>query len=285
MSVDYPNLIFLHELPTVPGLSGQDLVYLEQPNGDGTYTSYSISLSALFGWSGASGGGGGGNGASGYSGISGYSGAAGAHGISGYSGAAGTDFVFSSDLTVSLNTGYTFGQYKNGDVIPATGKTVQEVIEMAISGTPGPTPTPGPSPTPTPTPSATSTPTPTPTRTPTPTPTPTAGGGVIYYGSSLAVPTTADALTALNSTLTTGPNPFILNTGTVYNNFTVAIPNTNALLNIIDLDALNVNLTSYYNTTHVVTINVNGTPTSYYAYTMTNAIPYSPSHRHQITFN
>ena len=82
MSVDYPNLIFPHELPTVPGLSGQDLIYLEQPNGDGTYTSYSVSLSALFGW----GGGGGGSGVSGYSG---YSGVIGNSGYSGYSGAAG----------------------------------------------------------------------------------------------------------------------------------------------------------------------------------------------------
>ena len=309
MSVDYPNLIFPHELPTVPGLSGQDLIYLEQPNGDGTFTSYAISLSALFGWSGNSGGGGGGgSGISGYSGFSGaqgtqgvqgiqgISGFSGLQGISGYSGMAGSDYVFPTNLTVSLSPGYTFGQYKNGDVIPAAGKTVQEVIQLAISGVVAPTPTPTPTnpvtstPTPTPTIVATSTPTPTPTptiaatSTPTPTPTPTVLAGIIYYGPSSSVPTTSADLVALNSTLTNGSNPFLLNTGTSYNNFTVAIPNTNSITSIIDLDAFNVQLLSHYSNTRVINVEVNGASVTYYAYTMTNGIPYNPSHRHQVTF-
>ena len=288
MSVDYPNLIFPHELPTVPGLSGQDLIYLEQPNGDGTYTSYSVSLSALFGW----GGGGGGSGVSGYSG---YSGVIGNSGYSGYSGAAGTNYTFPTNLAVTLSAGFTFGKYKNGDIIPAAGKTIQDVINLAINSvtTPTPTPTGAPSSTPTPTPTinitqtptATPTPTPTPVATSTPTPTPTPTGAIIYYGASLAVPTTSAALVLLNSTLTTGSNPFILNTGTVYNNFTVAIPATNSLASVIDLDAFNLNLTSYYQSTaSVINVNVNGTPKVYYAYTMTNGIPYNPAHRHQVTF-
>ena len=288
MSVDYPNLIFPHELPTVPGLSGKDLIYLEQPNGDGTYTSYSVSLSALFGW----GGGGGGSGVSGYSG---YSGVIGNSGYSGYSGAAGTNYTFPTNLAVTLPAGFTFGKYKNGDIIPAAGLTIQDVINLAINSvtTPTPTPTGAPSSTPTPTPTinitqtptATPTPTPTPVATSTPTPTPTPTGAIIYYGASLAVPITSAALVLLNSTLTTGSNPFILNTGTVYNNFTVAIPATNSLASVIDLDAFNLNLTSYYQSTaRVINVNVNGTPTVYYAYTMTNGIPYNPAHRHQVTF-
>ena len=49
MSADYPNLIYPHELPQVPAgpLSASDILFLERDNGDSTYTSYSVTLSAL----------------------------------------------------------------------------------------------------------------------------------------------------------------------------------------------------------------------------------------------
>lgn len=47
--------------------------------------------------------------------------------------------TFSSDLIVSLPGGKTFGRYNSGDVIPATGKTPAEVIQMAISAPINPT--------------------------------------------------------------------------------------------------------------------------------------------------
>jgi len=322
MSVDYPNLIYIHELPTTPGLSGQDLIFLDHPNGNGTYTSYSVSLSALFGW------GGGGAGVSGYSGYSGHT------GVSGYSGYSGVTYVYPSNLTVSLPVGYTFGKYKNGDVIPAAGLTIQDVINLAInsSTTPTPTPTGAPSNTPTPTPTPTiaptstptstptvtptptiaptstptstptvtptptiaptSTPTPTPTATPTlsptatPTPTPTATPlpGTIYYGPSSIVPSTSSQVLALSSTYISGANPFIMNTGTLYNNFTVALPATNNLVSIIDLDAFSIDLTVNYNEV-MFNVNIGGTPTMYKVYTLTNSIPYSRNHRHEVTFS
>lgn len=40
--------------------------------------------------------------------------------------------VFSSDLVVNLMNGKTFGKYMNGQTIPSKGKTVKEVIEMAV---------------------------------------------------------------------------------------------------------------------------------------------------------
>ena len=294
MSADYPNLIFPHELPVVPALSGQDLVYIEQPNADGSYTSYSTSLSALIGytrgtsgysgysghsgvgisgvsgisgysgsgvsgysgysgatgsgitvkgvvptytnlpgypasyggevgdayitvdtghlwvWDGSSwidtGGIQGQSGYSGYSGVSGYSGTAGTNGTSGtsgYSGASGSNYTFPSNLLVQLNNGKSWGRYVNGDTIPAAGKTVAEVILLAISE---PTPTPtatgaGPTPTATPTatpvvptPTATLVPTatpvpPTPTATPvhTPTPTPTSVTPTVLLTTSSTV--------------------------------------------------------------------------------------------------
>ena len=68
MSVDETNYVYPHELPYVQPLP-TDLILLDQPNGDGTWTTYSTSLSALSsaGFTGPAG-------LSGYSGTSGYSG-------------------------------------------------------------------------------------------------------------------------------------------------------------------------------------------------------------------
>jgi hypothetical protein len=40
--------------------------------------------------------------------------------------------LFTSDISVSIKDGKTFGQYKNGDTIPASGKNANEVIIMAL---------------------------------------------------------------------------------------------------------------------------------------------------------
>lgn len=47
-------------------------------------------------------------------------------------GLGGAGLVFDTDLTVSLSNGKTFGKYTNGQVIPSTGKTANEVIQMAV---------------------------------------------------------------------------------------------------------------------------------------------------------
>ena len=312
MSADYPNLIFPHELPVVPALSGQDLVYIEQPNADGSYTSYSTSLSALIGytrgtsgysgysghsgvgirgvsgisgysgsgvsgysgysgatgsgitvkgvvptytnlpgypasyggevgdayitvdtghlwvWDGSSwidtGGIQGQSGYSGYSGVSGYSGTAGTNGTSGtsgYSGASGSNYTFPSNLLVQLNNGKSWGRYVNGDTIPAAGKTVAEVILLAISE---PTPTPtatgaGPTPTATPTatpvvptPTATLVPTatpvpPTPTATPTATPVPPTPTATPVPPTPTATPTATPVVPTPTATLVPTATP------------------------------------------------------------------------------
>lgn len=48
-------------------------------------------------------------------------------------GGTGSNYVFPSDITVSIAAGKTFGKYCNGDVIPASGKTANQVILMALS--------------------------------------------------------------------------------------------------------------------------------------------------------
>jgi hypothetical protein len=111
---------------------------------------------------------------------------------------------------------------------------------------------------------------------------------LIFYAPVAIQPTDSTGVRAIGSVsgtkiFTDNGNPWTLNTGTTYNIFTVAMPATLSITQVLDLDALNANITaSYVNST----FNVNdyyGTAVSYHVYTMTNAIAYSPSHRHQIT--
>ena len=48
------------------------------------------------------------------------------------SSGGGSD-VFTEDITVSIAAGKTFGKYENGDVIPASGKTSNEVILLSLA--------------------------------------------------------------------------------------------------------------------------------------------------------
>jgi hypothetical protein len=106
----------------------------------------------------------------------------------------------------------------------------------------------------------------------------------IFYGPSSSVPGTSAAVRALPSNrFTDAGNTFILNTGSTEVNYTVAMPATMSLVSVIDLDALNANITANY---ILSTFNVNdagGTPVSYKVYTMTNGVAYASNHQHQIT--
>jgi len=107
---------------------------------------------------------------------------------------------------------------------------------------------------------------------------------VVFYGPSASAPANSAGVRALSGKrFTDAGNTFTLNTGAVQTIFTVAIPATMALTQVLDLDALNANITANYT---LSTFNVNdggGTPVAYKIYTLTNAIPYSADHRHQIT--
>jgi hypothetical protein len=106
----------------------------------------------------------------------------------------------------------------------------------------------------------------------------------LFYGPSASAPADSTAVRALpNKQFTTYSNPFTLNTGTTYTNFTVAMPATLSLSSVIDLDSLNIDITSSY---ILSTFNVDdggGTAISYKVYTLTTGVAYSPSHRHQVT--
>lgn len=106
----------------------------------------------------------------------------------------------------------------------------------------------------------------------------------IFHGPSATAPINSANVRALpNNQLTNAGNVFILNTGTIEKIFTVALPPGKTLVSVIDLDALNANITANYVLT---TFNVNdagGNPVSYAVLTMTNAVPYGTNHQHQIT--
>ncbi len=113
---------------------------------------------------------------------------------------------------------------------------------------------------------------------------------IIFYGPSSSAPATSSSVRALpNRMFTDGSNPFNLLTGSVERIFTAAMPAGLSISQVLDIDALNANITANY---ILSTFNVNngaGIGTSYHVYTMTNAIPYSAggtpagNHRHQIT--
>jgi len=109
-------------------------------------------------------------------------------------------------------------------------------------------------------------------------------GYLIFYGPSSSAPTTSANVRALPSRLfTTGNNTFTLNTGSTEINFTVAIPSTESISEVIDLDALNANITSQYVNNAFNVDDAGGTAVSYNVYTMTQAAAYSSNHRHQVT--
>jgi len=106
---------------------------------------------------------------------------------------------------------------------------------------------------------------------------------VIFHGPTPIVPTNSDDVRALPSKLfVNGNNPFNLVTGTTEKIFTIAMPATLSLDEVNDLEALNIEITQSYN---LAAFNVNdsgGTVVSYNVYTLSNAIPYSVSHRHEV---
>ena len=114
---------------------------------------------------------------------------------------------------------------------------------------------------------------------------------IIFYGSSVSAPSTSANVRALTGKIfTNGSNPFNLNTGTINSIFTVAMPSTLSLTQVMDLDALNdIITTSYILNGSLTTIqDYAGNNASYKVYTMTNSLPYTDKpapvgHRHQIT--
>ncbi len=108
---------------------------------------------------------------------------------------------------------------------------------------------------------------------------------LIFFGSVAQAPANSNAVRALSSKIfTDGSNPFSISTGTVNKVFSFAVPASTNIVNVIDVDALNANITTSYVKSTFNVLDFGGTAVSYDIYTMTNAEPYSPNtHNHQVT--
>lgn len=114
----------------------------------------------------------------------------------------------------------------------------------------------------------------------------------IFYGPVASAPVNSAGVRALPTRAFTNvlSTPFILNTGTTLNIFTVALPTAVAahdvITQVLDLDALNANITSNYINNPFTVNDPSGNGSTYNVYTLTNAVPYTDvptGHRHQIT--
>ena len=106
----------------------------------------------------------------------------------------------------------------------------------------------------------------------------------IFYGPSEFTPTDQAAVRSLPSkTFIDSANPFNLETGSSYKNFTVALPTSQVITEVLDLDALNANITANYTLSNFDIVDGGGTAVNYNVYKMSNAIPYTSNHRHKIT--
>ena len=81
------------------------------------------------------------------------------------------------------------------------------------------------------------------------------------------------------------PNPFVLNAGTEFKNFVVALPENLTISEVIDLDLLGGQsiLASYAAQTDINVDDREGGTKAYNIYVMTQGITYGSNHRHSIT--
>lgn len=113
---------------------------------------------------------------------------------------------------------------------------------------------------------------------------------LIFYGPAASAPNNSSSVRALSDkgfvagSLKLG-TPFNLNTGNTQSIYTVALPSGSTISQVLDLDALSANITSNYINNSISVNDYGGTATNYNVYTMTNSVPYSSNHRHQVTWS
>ena len=108
----------------------------------------------------------------------------------------------------------------------------------------------------------------------------------VFFASVAVVPTNSSEVRVLaNSRFTNSGNVFNLDSGLINKTFCLVIPALNNLVSVVDLDALNANLTSSYILSYIQVADASGALVNYKLYTMSQAIPYPSNHRHQITIN
>ena len=105
-----------------------------------------------------------------------------------------------------------------------------------------------------------------------------------FYGASSSAPTNSAQVRALPSSAfqTANANTFTLNTGTVEQNFYVALPPSITISAAIDLDAFNAPM-PYILSGTVSVLDAGATSRTYNLYALTLGAPYASNHRHEIT--
>jgi len=107
---------------------------------------------------------------------------------------------------------------------------------------------------------------------------------ILYFGSESAAATTSNDVRGLsNKRFPSAGDTFDFNTGNTLRFFNVAIPDGETISSVIDLDALNANITSSYINNPFNVQDFGGNNKLYNVYTMEVAVPYSSSHTHRIT--
>jgi hypothetical protein len=107
----------------------------------------------------------------------------------------------------------------------------------------------------------------------------------IFYDAVSTFPTDSTTARALsNSRFSNSGNSFTLNTGSTLTKFCIILPPGKTLSSVIDQDALNLDITSQYVQSAITVNDAAGTPVSTYKiYAMSQSVPYSSNHRHNIT--
>ena len=109
---------------------------------------------------------------------------------------------------------------------------------------------------------------------------------LVWQGAAATVTNSAEIKALPASFFRTGGTTFTLNTGSTLTNFWVCLPPGVSITNVIDLDALNANITaSYVLQSSINYLDAGSTGRAYVIYLMNIASPYSSNHRHQITIN
>lgn len=104
----------------------------------------------------------------------------------------------------------------------------------------------------------------------------------LFYNATAARPTDSASVRSLGGSLDTS-NTYTLNTGSTHTKFVVVTPQDRVISEVVDVDALNVVITSEYAFITLVYVNdAGGSPRLYNMYEMNISIPYSSNHRHNI---
>lgn len=106
-----------------------------------------------------------------------------------------------------------------------------------------------------------------------------------FFGPVSSSPTNSATVRAISSgTFHTGATTFNLTTGTTLTKFVCALPPGVTITSVIDLDALNADITAQYVLTGTISVlDAGSTGRTYNIYEMNVGSPYGVTHRHAIT--